>query len=149
MKISIKLIMVAVTWLGSINMAHALDPVYNDLFGNAIKGYDPVAYFTESAAVKGDSDYSYEWNGADWHFSSAENRQLFIDNPAKYAPQYGGYCAWAVSEGYTAKVDPTAWNVVDGKLYLNYNQSVKATWQKDISGHIQKADNNWPKLLAE
>ena len=127
----------------------ALDPVYTSFFGKAIKGYDPVAYFTEGKPVKGDSDYSLDWNGATWQFSSADNLKAFTDNPDQYAPQYGGYCAWAVSQGYTAKIDPDAWTVHDGKLYLNYSKGVRSQWSGDIPGNIKKGDANWPKLLAD
>lgn len=147
MNILTKLTLFLTLWLGSLTSAFALEPVYSDFFGNAIKGYDPVAYFTENAAVKGDRDYTYHWNGADWRFSSKQNLDLFVANPTQYAPQYGGYCAWAVSKGYTAKIDPEAWNIVEGKLYLNYSQSVKQTWQQDISGNIAKGDASWPTLL--
>ncbi len=126
----------------------ALDPVYSNIFGKAIKGYDPVAYFTEGKPVKGDGDYSFEWNGATWNFASAENLQAFSDNPEKYAPQYGGYCAWAVSQGYTAKIDPDAWTIHDGKLYLNYSKGVRSQWLQDVPGNVAKGDNNWPGLLA-
>ncbi|MEL7173254.1 MAG: YHS domain-containing (seleno)protein, partial [Pseudomonadota bacterium] len=85
--------------------------------------------------------------GATWRFSSAENRDLFVENPEKYAPQYGGYCAWAVAQGYTAATDPEAWAIVDDKLYLNYNKSVQAKWEKDVPGHIASADGNWPTVL--
>lgn len=115
--------------------------------GLALKGADPVAYFTDSAYVQGDAAYSHEWNGATWHFASAENRDLFAGEPEKYAPQYGGYCAWAVSQGNTAAVDPEAWEIVDGKLYLNYNQKVKDRWAADIPGNIEKAEQNWPRVL--
>ena len=126
----------------------ALDPVYSNLFGKAIKGYDPVAYFTEGKPVKGDGDYSLKWNGATWNFSSAENLRAFTDNPEQYAPQYGGYCAWAVSQGYTAKIDPDAWTVHDGKLYLNYSTGVRSQWLQDVPGNVAKGDKNWPGLLA-
>ena len=115
--------------------------------GIAIRGADPVAYFEQGGFVQGVSEYSYEWDGATWHFASADNRDLFISNPKQYAPQYGGYCAWAVSQGYTAPVDPTAWKIVDGKLYLNYNQNVQRRWQRDIPGNIAKANQNWPGVL--
>lgn len=128
--------------------AFALDPVYSDFFGKAIKGYDPVAYFKQSKPVKGDSDFTHEWNGATWYFDSAENQQAFITNPEKYAPQYGGYCAWAVSQGYTAKIDPDAWRIHEGKLYLNYSPGVQKTWEKNIPGNISSADKNWPSLLS-
>jgi YHS domain-containing protein len=88
--------------------------------GTAIEGYDPVAYFNEGRPVEGKSEFSQEWMDATWYFASAENRDLFAADPEKYAPQYGGYCAWAVSQGYTANIDPQAWKVVDDKLYLNY-----------------------------
>lgn len=86
----------------------------------AIAGADPVAYFTESQAVIGSAEFSHEWNGATWHFASAENRDLFSADPEKYAPQYGGHCAWDAAQGYVATIDPTAWSVVDGKLYSNF-----------------------------
>ena len=111
--------------------------------GIAIRGTDPVAYFKESKAVQGSSEFEYEWMGVKWQFSSAENRDLFASNPEEYAPQYGGYCAWAVSQGYTASIDPQAWKIVDGKLYLNYSQDVQKRWSKDIPGNIAKADANW------
>lgn len=115
--------------------------------GLAIRGYDPVAYFTQSKPVRGSSAHSSTWNGATWRFASAENKAAFDANPSRYAPQYGGYCAWAVSRGYTASTDPDAWRVVNGKLYLNYNKSVRATWAKDIPGNIAKANRNWPNVL--
>ena len=91
------------------------------LGGVAIDGTDPVAYFTDGRPAQGSSDFEHEWMGATWRFVSAAHRDLFAADPAKYAPQYGGYCAWAVSQGYTAKIDPAAWKIVDGKLYLNYS----------------------------
>ena len=116
-------------------------------WGLAISGYDPVAYFKQNKPVKGSSEHSSKWNGATWRFTSAENKAAFDANPTRYAPQYGGYCAWAVSQGYTASTDPDAWRVVNGKLYLNYNKSVRATWSKDIPGNIAKGDRNWPDVL--
>ncbi|MDB9528770.1 YHS domain-containing (seleno)protein [Oscillatoria sp. CS-180] len=113
----------------------------------AIAGADPVAYFTESAYVPGSDQFTHEWSGAVWQFASAENRDAFAGDPLKYAPQYGGYCAWAVSQGYTAPVDPEAWKVVDGKLYLNFNQNIQARWARDIPGNIAKADANWPAVV--
>ena len=114
----------------------------------AIRGADPVAYFTEGAAVPGVPDYEYEWNGATWRFSSADNLATFMADPEAYAPQYGGYCAKAMSEGNLASVDPRAWKIVDGKLYLNYSQEVQAQWFEDIPGNIAKADAFWPNVLA-
>ena len=115
--------------------------------GVAIKGTDPVAYFQQGKAIKGNKQYSYEWGNATWQFSSAANRDLFAKNPEKYVPQYGGFCAWAVSQGYTAPIDPNAWKIVDGKLYLNFNKSIQRTWERDIPGNIAKADRNWPGIL--
>ncbi|MCB9743123.1 MAG: YHS domain protein [Alphaproteobacteria bacterium] len=114
--------------------------------GLALDGYDPVAYFVSGAPTKGSEDITTSWGGGTWRFSSAENRALFVADPAKYAPQYGGYCAWAVSEGYTADIDPAAWKIVDGKLYLNYSLKVQAQWEQDVPGRIKKADANWPKV---
>ena len=127
--------------------AQAKDPVYQSFLGTAIDGTDPVAYFTEGRPVEGSKEFTHEWNGATWRFSSAENRDKFIADPEAYAPQYGGYCAWAVAQGYTASTDPEAWKIVDGKLYLNYNKSVQQKWEGDIPGHISSADGNWPKVL--
>ena len=129
--------------------AFAIDPIHTNLFGSAIDGYDPVAYFKDSKAVEGDNDFVYEWNGAKWYFSSAENKQDFIAAPEKYAPQYGGYCAWAVIQGAAVKTDPNAWHIENGKLYLNYDKNVQAQWSQDIPGNIKKADQKWPTLLAE
>lgn len=113
----------------------------------AILGTDPVAYFTESAATEGSADFAYDWNGATWHFASAENRDLFSADPEKYAPQYGGHCAWAAAQGKVAPVDPTAWSVIDGKLYLNYDANVQKRWEKDIPGFIADADAKWPGVV--
>jgi len=124
------------------------EKTFQSFLGTAINGYDPVAYFTEGKPVEGSSDHAYKWNGAEWHFASAENLATFKSDPEKYAPQYGGYCAYAVSEGYTAKTEPDAWKIVDGKLYLNYNKDVQEKWAQDISGRIANADKNWPTVLG-
>jgi YHS domain-containing protein len=149
MKALIKLFSVFALLMSVSQAANALEPVYRDFFGKAIKGYDPVAYFTQGKPVEGDADFAYEWNDAKWYFASKQHLEAFMSNPEKYAPQYGGYCAWAVSNGYTAKIDPNAWRIVDDKLYLNYNKSVQEKWQQDIAGNVAKADKNWPSLLAE
>lgn len=111
--------------------------------GRAIRGYDAVAYFAVNNAVKGDAKYQYVWNGAKWFFSSEENMNKFKADPEAFAPQYGGYCSYAVSEGYTASGDPEAWKVVDGKLYLNYSPKVKEMWEKEQDDRIQKGNKNW------
>jgi YHS domain-containing protein len=113
----------------------------------AVNGHDPVAYFTDGKPVQGKKDFEHKYNGATWRFASAESLAAFKANPEKYAPQYGGYCAWAVSQGYTASADPKNWRIVDGKLYLNYNDTIQARWEKDIPGLIAKANGNWPKVL--
>ena len=113
----------------------------------AVGGYDPVAYFSVGAETKGDAQYTTEYKGAEWRFASAENLATFKADPEAYAPQYGGYCAWAVSQGYTAPGNPRNWRIVDGKLYLNYNDKVQADWEKDIPGFVAKANANWPGVL--
>lgn len=118
------------------------------LGGVAIEGADPVAYHTQGKRVDGDTSITADWNGATWRFSSTAHRDLFLANPNKYAPAYGGYCAWAVSQGYTASIDPDAWSVVDGVLYLNYSKGVQNTWEKDIPGHIASGNENWPGIRA-
>lgn len=129
--------------------AVALSPVNRTTFGGvAIDGWDPVAYFTDGKPVEGSKEFVHEWNGATWRFASAAHRDLFSQAPEKYAPQYGGYCAWAVSQGYTADIDPQAWKIEDGRLFLNYSLDVQKKWATDIPGNIAKADANWPKLLA-
>ncbi len=123
-------------------------PVYTGLFSSvAVSGYDPVAYFTAQKPVKGDPKISTQYQGAEWHFSSAENREKFLAAPERYAPQYGGYCAWAAAQGYTASADPARWKIVGDKLYLNYDADVQKKWEASIPEFIQKADKNWPKIL--
>ena len=124
--------------------------VFTDIVkGVAVGGYDPVAYFTEGKPVQGKPEIPLAHDGATWRFSSEANRDLVKADPAKYAPQYGGYGAWAVASNYTAKGDPRAWTIRDGKLYLNYDKSVHRTWEKDIPGNVTKADANWPKVLEK
>ncbi|MXZ38639.1 MAG: YHS domain-containing protein [Holophagales bacterium] len=135
--------------LAAVPAAAEKDPVFTSRGNLAIRGYDPVAYFTEGKAVKGDKDFTLGWQGADWRFASAENRDRFSEDPEKYAPQYGGYCAWAVSRNYTAPTDPDAFTLVDGKLYLNYNKRVMRQWLEDRDANIESADKNWPTVLKE
>ena len=112
----------------------------------AIKGYDPVAYFTEERAVKGHEELSYRWLGADWQFTSEKHKQLFTQNPVKYAPQYGGHCSDGIAYGsMTTNIDPQAWRIIDGKLYLNYDQGA-ATEIEEIEGQLGKAEENWPEI---
>lgn len=130
--------------------AEALDPVNKNksLFGVAIGGADPVAYFSEGRFVEGSRKFAADWNGASWRFASAENRQRFLAEPERYAPRYGGYCAYAVAHNYTAKIDPEAWSIVEDRLYLNYDKTVRARWSKKQGEFIEQADQNWPGLLS-
>jgi YHS domain-containing protein len=121
-------------------------PAYFAEDGVAIRGYDPVAYFDQGKPVEGSAEHSLEWRGVTWHFASADHRQAFQENPGKYAPAYGGYCAYAVAKDQLASVDPTAWKIVDGQLYLNYSHDIQKTWEEDIDGYIAQAETNWPDL---
>lgn len=115
----------------------------------AIHGYDPVAYFKEGKPVKGRPDLTHDWNGATWHFATNEDLDAFKKDPAAYAPQYGGYCAYGTSEGHKAPTEPDAFTIHEGKLFLNYNKEVQVLWNKDRQGHIRRADSNWVRLKDE
>lgn len=118
--------------------------------GVAIKGYDPVAYFTENRAMKGSEQYAYDWLGTPWHFVSAEHRDMFASDPVKFAPQYGGYCAGEVVGGsVTVDIDPEAFKIIDGKLYLIYDQSNAEDFAAHAAEYIPRADANWPKIKSE
>lgn len=125
----------------------ATPPVYAEA-GIAIDGADPVAFFAEEGPVIGSADHALMWQGATWHFASAENRASFEADPTAFAPQYGGYCAFAVSQGYTASTVPEAWTVHEGKLYLNFSRGVRRRWARDIPGNVAKGDANWPAVLS-
>ncbi len=130
--------------------ARAADPEIYATKAGAIRGYDTVAYFSlepGAKAVKGSDEFTHEYKGATWKFSSAENRDLFAGDPEKYAPQYGGYCAFAVSHDFTKSVNPNVWEIVDGKLYLNFNRIAYRKWGKDLEGSIARGDQNWPTVL--
>lgn len=114
--------------------------------GKAIKGYDAVAFFKESKPVMGVDTLSYDWKGAHWLFSSAENRDAFKKTPEHYAPQYGGYCAYGAAQGHKAPTQTDTWTIVNDKLYFNYNSNVKQSWVKNQQTLIEKADQNWPVL---
>lgn len=115
----------------------------------AIDGYDPVAYFTERKPVKGTPEFRAEFQGATFQFASADHRDRFAADPEKFAPQYGGYCAYGMAKGYKAAIDPEAFTVVHGKLYLNYSDAVQTRWLSDIPGYIHKADVNWPEVQKQ
>jgi YHS domain-containing protein len=112
----------------------------------AISGYDAVSFFTEQKPVKGKKEFSIKWKDATWYFSSEENKKAFVSDPEKYAPQFGGYCAYGVSQNHKSPTEIDTWTMVDGKLYFNYNNEVKQLWLKDQSNLIQLANKNWPTL---
>ena len=134
--------------------AHAYDEnstaaINVDAKGVGLKGHDPVAYFTDSRATKGKAEFMLEHRGSVFHFASAANRDAFAADAAKYAPQYGGFCAFGVAGGYKAAIDPAAFSIVDGKLYLNYNREVQRQWSADVPGFIARADRNWPTAKSQ
>lgn len=112
----------------------------------AIKGYDSVAYFKDGKALKGSDSFTFSWHDMTWYFLNKENRDLFVASPEKYAPQYDGFCAWAMTESRKAITDPEVWKIVDGKLYLNCSRTAYEKWSKDIPGNIKKADANWLQI---
>lgn len=128
--------------------AHAADEVYTGTFSNnAVSGYDTVSYFSAQGPVQGSSEFSTQWNGATWRFANAENLEKFKANPTKYAPQYGGYCAWAVAQGSLAKGNPKQWHIEDKKLYLNINADIKQKWLANKSQFISDADHKFLSLV--
>ena len=135
----------AAVWFG-INRSEGVKKINTTAENLAVRGFDTVAYFTENAAVPGTPQYSFIWNGAKWYFSSPENMEKFKATPETYAPQFGGYCSFAVSKGYTADADPQAWKIVDGKLFLNYNQKVKEMWEAEQDMRIRDGGKNWQEF---
>ncbi len=128
---------------------YAAEPVFTE-DGLAIRGYDPVAYFTEGRPVAGDAAVAAEWQGATWRFASAEHRDMFLAEPEKYAPEYGGFCAWAVAaKGKLYSTRPDNWTIHDGRLFLNYNDDIQARFETDIPGFVTEADRRWPEIMAE
>lgn len=124
-------------------------PVYTGFLSNtAVGGHDPVAYFAQGRPVEGSRSHVHRWQGVDWRFASAENLRRFAADPERYAPRFGGYCAWAVAQGYTAAGNPRFWRVVDGRLYLNFDANVQRMWEADIPGFIARAERNWPGVLS-
>ena len=123
---------------GEFNTLHA---------GLGAKGYDVVAYFAHGQPTPGSDRHTAEFGGVTWQFASKENRDLFAADPARYAPQYGGFCSWGVSQGKLFDVDPVSgWKVIDGKLYLNFNADINGTFARDAHTLIAKAERNWPAL---
>ena len=138
---------VALLILGlSFTGAAIADPSVNAAGGIGAKGRDIVAYQSEKRAVRGQEAHTVEHQGVRWRFASAANAEAFRKDPARYLPAYGGFCAYGVAQGYKVDIDPDAFTVVEGRLYLNYSRSVRSTWEKDIPGYVVKADGNWPAL---
>ena len=143
-----KRLLLALTFLGSSLSACAAEPVYTK-GGLALGGYDPVAYFDLGKPAKGKAEFETQWSGARWRFESAAHREAFLAEPAKYAPQFGGYCAYGVAKGHTAKTEPAAWKIVNGKLYLNYDKEVQRLWEKELPTVIGQAEAHWPGVLGK
>jgi YHS domain-containing protein len=137
-----KLTLIALAIVLSACASISSSPTFKDESG-ALRGYDPVAYFTEQKPVKGSAEFTSMHNNATWYFSSAANKSMFDQSPEKYSPQYGGYCAYGMANGYVVSSDPAAFSLVDGKLYLNYSLGVRETWLEDVPGNIDSADENW------
>ncbi len=141
-------LILALLILAAPGTALAKDKINTTFFGNlAVEGYDTVAYFAANKAIKGNAKFETEYQGANWRFSSAENLARFIAEPEKYAPQYGGYCAYAVAQNGTAGIEPEQFTIVEGKLYLNYNRKIQSRWSEDRDNYIMAADANWPSVL--
>ena len=117
-----------------------------EIDGNALRGYDPVSYFESNEATKGSPEFTHVYQGSKFLFTSAENQRKFAASPEKYAPQYGGFCAYGTSNGYKVSTQPDAFKVVDGKLYLNHNRDVQKIWSNDVPGNIARADQKWPEV---
>jgi YHS domain-containing protein len=144
--ITVALLFAVIT--SGVASAAGVDAIYTGfLSDSAIDGYDAVAYFTDGKPVKGSAEHTFEWKGATWRFATAEHKAQFEQEPDRYAPQYGGYCAYAVANGATAPGDPSVWRIVDGELYLNLSKSIQSEWEKHIPGFVRSADANWPRLL--
>jgi hypothetical protein len=125
-------------------------PAINTWRGDlALRGYDAVAYWSDGKPTAGSAAFEYRWKNAVWRFATAEHRDQFAKEPERYAPEFGGYCAYAVSRGYTADGDPSVWRIVDGRLYLNYSTEAKRLWEQDVPGNIMKGRQNWPGVLAK
>jgi YHS domain-containing protein len=133
------LLAVGVAQAGTVNEDH----------GIAIKGYDPVAYFTDNKPVMGSKTHSFVYEGVIYEFASAAHRKLFVADPEKYVPQFGGFCAYGTATGHKAVIDPAAFTIVDGKLYLNYSTKVREKWQQDEAGYIQRAKEAWPSVSQQ
>ena len=133
--------------LAFADLAAAEEKIFSTVHG-AIRGYDPVAYFTKGKPIRGDREFSFEWRGATWYFASAEHLEKFRTRPERYAPAYGGHCAYAMSKGSFAPIDPAAWTIHRGRLYLNFSLEVRELWKQDVEGHIGQAERHWRRLTG-
>ena len=119
---------------------------YNTSAGVALNGHDAVAYFNSDQPTQGSGEYSHDWEGVSWQFSSIANRDLFAGDPEAYAPQFGGFCSFAVSKGFTADISPDAWHIADGKLYVFADQNVRDDWVAGLGdGSLEESSSNWAK----
>jgi hypothetical protein len=142
---SFALAAVATAWMARRPATAA--EVFTDIVpGVGAGGYDLVAYFAQGTPTAGSNQITHSWRGAIWRFASTANRDLFAANPERYAPAYGGHCSWAAAQGYKAKGDPRNWKIVNGRLFLNYNDDVQKRWEASIPEFVTKADTNWPDL---
>lgn len=130
-------------------VAAAKDLLNLDGSGVAIQGYDPVAFFTDNRPVKGNPQFQSDYHGAKYYFASAEHKTAFDQEPNKYEPQFGGYCAYGASRGNKAPVKIEAWQIVNGRLLMQYDLDVKSDFNKDQQGNLRKADQNWPGLIEK
>jgi len=143
-----KKLLVALMVVAAVStIAGAKDLQNLDSNGVAIQGYDPVAFFTDNRPVKGNPQFQSDYHGAKYYFTSAEHKAAFDEKPAKYEPQFGGYCAYGASRGHKAPVKIEAWQIVDGRLLMQYDLDVKNDFNKDQQGNLRKADQNWPGLI--
>ncbi|CUH50227.1 YHS domain-containing (seleno)protein [Ruegeria atlantica] len=140
----------AIAAVALLPAAHAQDmPVFYEADGAVMAGYDPVSYFLEETPVRGLPEYSVIWKGAEWHFASAENRDLFESNPRAFSPQFGGYCAYAMAQGILKSTDPMLWDMVEGRLYLTHSPEIEQLWRGDRAEYIHMAEENWPVVLYQ
>ncbi len=144
-----RLLSIIVLIVAMTGQASGQVPAYFSKDGIAIRGYDPVAYFTEKTPVEGKKEFSFTWQGTEWRFKNEANLATFKSTPEKYVPQYGGWCAYGVSQNHKSPTDPSAFTILNDKLYLNYSPKVKEIWTKDTKGFIEKAETNWVELKTK
>ncbi len=141
-----RILLSSLFYLSAVRLAHAAKVFTGIIEGVALGGYDAVSYFSGAEPVQGDPAITADFGGATYRFASAANRDTFKAQPEKYAPQFGGFCAYGTASGYLVSGDPLAWTVHDDKLYINYSLSVREKWSKDILGYVTSANTNWPNL---